>query len=176
MTAILTVPGLFNSGPDHWQTHWERRLPNIHRIHQRDYENAVCSEWVETIQAVVKKHGPDVVLVGHSCGSIAIPHWAAKYPLKIKGAMLVGPSDVELPDFPKNAVGFKPVPLEELPFPTIVVASSEDPYVALERAEYFAKHWGSTVVNIGPAGHINAASGYGPWAEGMELLRTLAEA
>jgi uncharacterized protein len=131
---------------------------------------------VETIQAAVKKHGPDVVLVGHSCGSIAIPHWAAKYPLKIKGAMLVGPSDVELPDFPKNAIGFKPVPLEELPFPTIVVASSEDPYVALERAEYFAKHWGSTVVNIGPAGHINAASGYGPWAEGMELLRTLAEA
>ena len=56
-----------------------------------------------------------------------------------------------------------------------LVASSEDPYIALERAEYFAKCWGSTVVNIGPAGHINSAAGYGPWPEGMEILKRLAE-
>jgi hypothetical protein len=173
MTTILNVPGLFNSGPDHWQTHWERKLPNMQRIHQRDYDKPVCSEWVETIEAAVQKHGPDVVLVGHSSGAIAIPHWAAKYPQKIKGAMLVGPSDVEHPNFLKNATGFKPIPLQKLPFPAVVVASSEDPYVSLERAEYFAECWGARLVNIGPAGHINAASGHGEWAEGMEILETL---
>ncbi len=176
MTAILTVPGLFNSGPDHWQSHWERQLPNIRRIHQQDYENAVCSEWVQAIDATLRQYGDDVVLVGHSCGSIAIPHWAAKHSRKIKGAVLVGPSDVEQPDFPKNAVGFKPIPLEQLPFPSIVIASSEDPYIALPRAEYFAKCWGSRLIDIGPAGHINAASGHGPWPEGRQILeRFIAE-
>ena len=170
MTTILTVPGLFNSGPDHWQSHWERQLPNIHRIHQQDYENAVCSEWIQTIDSAVRQYGEDVVLVGHSCGSIAIPHWAAKYGRKIKGALLVGPSDVEQPDFPKNAVGFKPVPLEKLPFPSIVIASSQDPYIALARATHFSHCWGSELINIGPAGHINAASGHGSWAEGRHIL------
>lgn len=170
---ILTIPGLFSSGPDHWQTHWERTLPNIERIHQRDYENAVCSEWVETIQNVAAESGNEVVLVGHSCGSIAIAHWAKKYDAHIAGAMLVGPSDVEQPDFPKNAIGFAPVPLEPLPFPTIVVASSDDPYVSLERATYFASCWRSTLVNIGPAGHINTASGHGSWPAGIDILKGL---
>lgn len=173
MRRILTVPGLFSSGQDHWQTHWEKTLPNIERIHQRDYENAVCSEWVESIQNAVVASGNDVVLVGHSCGSIAIAHWARKYSVGVAGAMLVGPSDVEQPEFPKNAVGFAPVPLERLPFPTIVVASSNDPYVLLERATYFASCWGSKLVNIGHAGHINTTSGHGPWPEGVEVLRGL---
>ena len=167
---ILTIPGLFNSGPDHWQTHWERSMPNMCRIHQRDYEHAVCTEWIDTIEAAVRRHGSDVVLVGHSCGSIAIAHWAAKYPQKIAGAMLVGPSDAEMPDFPPNAVGFTPIPLQPLPFPAIVVASSEDPFVVFDRATRFAKCWGATLVNIGPAGHINTASGHGPWPEGRKIL------
>lgn len=170
---ILLVPGLFNSGPDHWQSHWERTLPNVERIHQHDYENAVCSEWIDTIQKSVIGRENDVVLVGHSSGSIAIPHWAKKFGGRVAGAMLVGPSDVEAPDFLKNAIGFKPIPLDPLPFPTIVVASSEDPYVSLERATYFASRWGSKLVNIGPAGHINTASGHGPWPEGIEILREL---
>ena len=29
--AILTVPGLNNSGPGHWQTLWEQQLPGCHR-------------------------------------------------------------------------------------------------------------------------------------------------
>ncbi len=170
MTTILTIPGLFNSGPDHWQTHWERSLPNIHRIHQRDYEHAVCSDWVETIDASVREHGSDVVLVGHSCGSIAVPHWAAMYSRKIAGAMLIAPSDAEQPDFPPNAIGFTPIPLQPLPFPTIVVASSQDPDLARDRALHFASCWRAQFVDIGPAGHINTASGHGPWPEGKKIL------
>jgi serine hydrolase len=170
MTIILTIPGLFDSGPDHWQTHWERALPNMHRIRQRDYEQAVCSEWIDTIEAAVRRHGPDVVLVAHSCGSIAIAHWAVKHPQKIAGAMLVGPSDAEMPDFPPNAIGFTPIPLQRLPFPAIVVASSDDPFVTSDRASYFAKSWSAQLINIGPAGHINTASGHGAWPEGRKIL------
>lgn len=171
--TILTIPGLFNSGPDHWQSHWERTLPNIERVHQRDYDNAVCSEWIETIQKAVGGQTAAVVLVGHSCGSIAIAHWAKEFGGHVAGAMLVGPSDVEQPDFPQNAVGFSPVPLDPLPFPSIVVASSDDPFVSLGRAKQFALRWGSKFVNIGPAGHINTSSGHGPWPEGIEILKDL---
>lgn len=170
---ILIVPGLNNSGPDHWQSHWERTLPNIERIQQRDYETPVCSEWIETIQKAVDGRASEVVLVGHSSGSIAIAHWAKKYGVRIAGAMLVGPSDVERSDFPYQITGFKPIPLDPLAFPSIVVASSDDPYVTLQRAMQFASCWRSQLVNLGPAGHINTASGHGAWPEGVEILRQL---
>jgi predicted alpha/beta hydrolase family esterase len=171
--TILTIPGLFNSGLDHWQSHWERTVPNVERIRQRDYKNAVCSEWIETIQKSVTGRAGEVVLVGHSCGAVAIAFWAKEFGGRVAGAMLVGPSDTEQPDFPRNAVGFAPVPLDRLPFPSIVVASGDDPYLSLQRATHFANCWGSKLVNIGPAGHINAASGHGPWPEGIAILKEL---
>ena len=65
------------------------------------------------------------------------------------------------------------MPLQSLPFKTIVVASSNDEYVSLPRAEYFATQWGSTFVNIGDKDHINSASGLGDWPEGYKLLQRL---
>lgn len=65
------------------------------------------------------------------------------------------------------------MPLNRLPFPSIVVASSDDPYVTLERAEEFARAWGSEFVNIGPGGHLNSASGLGDWPVGFALLERL---
>jgi hypothetical protein len=165
------VPGLSNSGPQHWQTLWQPRLPECFRIEQRDFEHAVCAEWVSNIEAAVRTHGEDSVLVGHSCGSIAIPHWAAQTQLKIAGAVMVAPSDVEAEGFPVEAVGFAPVPLTRLPFRTLVIASALDPYLKLERAIKFADAWGSMLVNIGDAGHINTNAGYGPWPEGLRLLQ-----
>ena len=169
---IFTVPGLGSSGPEHWQTHWERQLPNCERIQQRDFDNAVCSEWIANIEAAVQREGDNVVLVGHSSGSLAIAHWGLKFGHKIAGAFIVAPSDVEMPGFPYNPIGFAPIPLQRLPFRSVVVASSEDPYAPFHRSQQFAKAWGSEFVNIGSAGHINAASGHGPWPEGLQLLRS----
>lgn len=170
--TVLTIPGLYNSGPEHWQSHWER-THGFTRVQQRSFNTPLCSDWVENIEAAVLQNGQDVVLVGHSCGAIAIAHWAAKHPRNIKGAMLVAPSDVERDDFPPEAVGFNPIPTTKLPFPTIVVASDTDPYVTPERTKEFAEAWGAKFVNIGDAGHINTLSGFGPWPEGLELLDTL---
>jgi len=88
----------------------------------------------------------------------------------VRGAFLVAPSDVEAPSYPPNAIDFEPMPLAPLPFPSIVVASTNDQYVSLDRAKAFASAWGSRLVVIGDAGHINGASGYGPWPEGEKLL------
>jgi predicted alpha/beta hydrolase family esterase len=87
---------------------------------------------------------------------------------RVRGVLLVGPSDTEAPVYPPGPSGFAPMP--RLPFSSLVVTSRDDIYVSPARARDFAASWGSEVVAIGPAGHINAASGHGPWPEGLALL------
>jgi len=167
------LPGLNNSGPRHWQTRWEE-LYGFIRIQQRDWDTPVCEDWVHTVNEVIAPFPPEkTILIGHSSSCCAIAHWAGKYRRTIKGALLVAPSDVEAPSYPPGTRGFTPMPLSPLPFPSLVVASSDDVYVSMERAAYFAGKWGSAFTDIGRKGHINSASGLGDWPEGYELLKEL---
>jgi predicted alpha/beta hydrolase family esterase len=100
-----------------------------------------------------------------------VAHWAlCGSPLKVAGAFLVAPSDVEASSYPIDPNGFAPVPMARLPFPSIVVASTDDPYASIERSRAFAEAWGSRLVIIGDAGHINADTGFGEWPEGEAML------
>jgi predicted alpha/beta hydrolase family esterase len=63
--------------------------------------------------------------------------------------------------------------MEPMSFSSIVVASSDDRYVSPQAARRFARSWGSQFVLLSDAGHINAAAGFGPWDEGLELLKSL---
>lgn len=174
MTTYLIVPGLGNSGPEHWQTYFENSGDNFHRIEQEEWDAPSCESWITTIdQKVAAFDASNVVLIGHSLGCSAIAHWAVKYQKQIKGALLVAPSDLEAPHYTFPATGFAPIPLQKLSFPSIVVASADDIWVSLERAHYFAESWGSEFITIGNAGHINAASGHTNWEEGMAILRTI---
>ena len=114
-----------------------------------------------------------MVLIGHSLACCTVIHWANKYNRKIKGALLVGPSDADAPSYPKGTTGFIPMPLNRLPFNSIVITSSNDEYVSLERAHYFADSWGSKLVNAGALGHINSSSNLGEWPEGYRILQEL---
>jgi hypothetical protein len=175
MTDILLVPGLWNSGPEHWHTYWERERTDCRRVVQHDWEAPWCTDWVDALEAaVVASRGP-VVLAAHSLGCTLVAHWAASSENvdKVRGALLVAPSDVEAPSYPKVAQGFSPMPLRKLPFPTIVVASSDDPYVTPERAALFARAWGGRLVNVGAKGHVNSDSRLGMWPEGVALLEEL---
>jgi len=87
--------------------------------------------------------------------------------------LLVAPPDPKGASFPSEAIGFSPVPFHPFAFPSIVVASSNDPYGSLEFAGSCALAWGSRFINIGPAGHINSESGLGEWAEGFALYQEL---
>ena len=172
MTNYFIIPGIGNSGEEHWQTFFEKSLPNIQRISQQDWETPNCIDWVETIEKVISNYDfSTVVLIGHSLGCAAINHWANHYNKKIKGALLVAPSDAEAPQYTFKTEGFKPILLDRISFKTIVVASTNDYWLSLERAKLFAESWGSELINIGNAGHINTASGYGKWEEGLKILK-----
>ena len=175
-STILIVPGLGNSDEDHWQTRWERAF-GFQRINQKDWDTPLCSDWIETIDRKVSSlNSESVILVGHSLACSTIGYWSKKYNRKIKGALLVGPSDTEADTYPTGTTGFSHMPLHPLPFKSIVVASTNDFYVSFDRAKLFAEKWGSELVTIGNAGHINVAAGYGEWNFGLELLKKLDEA
>jgi len=174
MTNYFIVPGLGNSGPQHWQTFFENSGDNFMRIEQKEWDAPDCNDWIENIDKAIAGYDlSTIILVGHSLGCATIAHWAKKYKRIIKGALLVAPSDVENPAYTFAATGFTPIPVDKISFKTIVVASTDDVWVTLERAKYFADKWGSELVNIGDAGHINAASGHWQWDEGLEILKQL---
>jgi predicted alpha/beta hydrolase family esterase len=174
MTNYFIVPGLGNSGPEHWQTYFENSGDNFRRIVQQEWNEPNCTDWIATIDKAIEGYDPaTVILIGHSLGCTTIAQWAKRYVKNIKGALLVAPSDVENPVYTFPVTGFSPIPLQAIPFKTIVVASTNDQWVSFERAKFFAANWKSELINIGDAGHINTASGHCRWDEGMEILKRL---
>lgn len=168
---VLTLAGLWNSGPQHWQTLWEQKNPEWVRVPHRDWSNPDCHEWVAELDAAIAACEGPPLLVAHSLGTMLVAQWARSgSDLKIAGAFMVCPSDIEADTYPADKNGFAPVPMEKLPFPSLVVASTNDPYVTIERARAIAQAWGSKLVEIGEAGHVNGDAGYGAWPEGAELL------
>lgn len=173
----IIIPGLGDSGPKHWQSLWQQSLPNAVRVMQRDWQNPQLADWLAALDATLQKVSGDCILIAHSLGVALVAHWALKFhSSKVRAALLVSPSDVDSPAHtPESVRGFAPMPLEPLPFRSIVVASSDDPFVTPARAEQFAKAWRAEIVNIGPRGHINAESNLGDWPQGLAQLAGLAE-
>ena len=174
--SVLIIPGLGDSGPQHWQSLRQASHPEYQRVRQADWEHPSCSDWVSNLDAAISATSRPVVLVAHSMGCIAVVHWAAttgNANKRAAAALLVSPPDVEAETIPVGPTEFAPCPLIRLPFKSIVVASTNDPFATLERARFFAEAWGSESVILKSAGHINAASGYGPWPDGERLLEKL---
>ena len=169
----LIIPGIGNSDHAHWQTLWESANPEVIRVQQRDWNHPVCEEWVNGLEQAVAAIGERPILIAHSLGCLCVAHWAARTSFKIKGALLVAPPNPDDAGFPSEAIGFFPVPLGSFGFPSMVVASSNDPYGSIEFARACASRWGSRFVNIGPTGHINSESGLGDWSEGWALYQEL---
>jgi len=164
---VLTVPGLHGSGPGHWQTLWERAHPEFQRVKQRAWEEPQLDEWAVTIEKAVAAADRPVLLVAHSFGCLAIARASLRIADRVHGALLVSPADPAR--FGVDAL----LPKDGLGFPSILVASSNDPWLELARARSFAREWGSRFINLGACGHINAASGFGQWPFGKLLLDEL---
>ena len=166
---ILIIPGWNNSGPDHWQSRWEGKLKTARRVEQADWDTPRASDWVGRIIEEVAMASRPVLLVAHSLGVPAAVHAADKLPPgMVAGAFLVSAPDLEGSEiWPAKHGGFWPMPMTQLPFPSVLVASSSDPYCELDRARQFAAAWGATLIEAGDTGHINTASGHGPWPEGL---------
>jgi predicted alpha/beta hydrolase family esterase len=166
---ILIIPGHGDSGPDHWQSRWERQLSTARRVEQENWEAPVRDAWVDRIVRAVSRAQRPVVLVAHSLGVVAVAHAAPHLPPgRVRGAFLVGLPDVEPEDFMSEIDrAFAPIPRDPLPFPSVLVVSRTDPYCDYEKAVDIAYSWGAAAVDAGDSGHLNTASGHGPWPEGL---------
>ncbi|MES2424636.1 MAG: alpha/beta hydrolase [Pseudomonadota bacterium] len=173
-STVLLLPGWHNSGPDHWQTRWEQ-AHGYQRVEQHDWERPLRGDWIARIEEVVLGCAGQVVLVAHSLGCIAVAAWAAhsRNTQRVHAALLVVPPDTETPALREALPGWSPIPLLALPFPSVLVASSDDPYCTPPRSQHLATAWQSRAVSVGRAGHLNAASGLGDWPAGHALLTDL---
>ena len=170
----LNVPGLNNSGPNHWQTLWEDAYPQqFSRVEQENWSSPTRNEWVSALHTKLEEYDSPVVLVAHSLGCVTVAHWANENKsAAVIGALLVAPANAEQSSR-ECFKTFCPVPKNRLPFPSIVVASTNDPYAAIENSARLAAYWGSKFVCAGDKGHINAQSGLGDWKEGLSMLSAL---
>jgi predicted alpha/beta hydrolase family esterase len=177
MTTTLILPGLYNSGPGHWQTLWEQSLPGARRVRQRDWEQPKRQDWVAALAAELQRTEGEVVLAAHSLGCALTAWWAsAGMPglgdaSRLRGALLVAPPDVNRPDFP--APSFAPMPTGALPFTCKVIASTDDPWCDRAVAENWAQAWKAECILLGPRGHINGDSGLGQWEQGQAWLKEM---
>jgi predicted alpha/beta hydrolase family esterase len=169
----LIVPGIGNSGPQHWQTLWERQHPAWQRVQQRDWEHPVCEEWVRRLDEAIGLLTMPPVLIAHSLGCLVVAHWAHRSSAPVRAAFLVAVPDPDGAFFPAAAEGFQSVPTTTFQFPSLVVASSDDSFGSVAHAKRCAAGWASSLVEIGAAGHINADSGLGDWPVGRALLDDL---
>ena len=168
---FIIVPGWRDSGPGHWQSLWAERLGNAVRVRQDDWITPSRKAWVASITNTILLQNEPVVIVAHSLGCIATAHLPPEAVERIQGALLVAPADPE-----RRAVlsDFAPVPYQKLPYRSVLVASSNDPFCPVRLAGAYARAWGSEFVRLQDAGHINVESGHGDWPLGIALLQSLA--
>ena len=167
---IIIVPGWRNSGPDHWQSLWAQQLPHAERVEQDDWLVPHRDPWVAALEQLVLSRPEPVVLAAHSLGCITAAHMGPEASARVQGALLVAPAD---PERRAQLADFAPVPYAPLPYRSVLVASSNDPYCPIRRAGAYARAWGSEFVRLQNAGHINVESGFGDWPLGLPLLQSL---
>lgn len=169
---VLVLPGWKNSGPAHWQSHWEDRFPEWQRVQQHNWVHPDRDEWVATLDRYLALATRPVVLLAHSLGCVTVAHWAAlaRQPEKVAAAFLVAPADVERSTVATSLRRFAPIPRQPFPFPSLLVGSDNDPACQAWRACELAQGWGSRFHLLAGVGHINADSGLGDWDAGLGLL------
>ncbi|OCP01934.1 MULTISPECIES: alpha/beta hydrolase [unclassified Ensifer] len=174
MAKTLIVPGLFGSDTGHWQRHWLNDDPQAVLVEQADWDHPKLETWRDSLEREILRYG-NVDLVAHSLGCLLVASLAQR-PLArhVRRALLVAPCDLGATDrLHPGAVDFGQMPELPLPFSSLVVGSLNDPYMPFDRLRHFSTRWGSRLVDLGHAGHINIASGFGRWSHGYDLLKVL---
>ncbi len=171
---VLILPGWQNSGPAHWQSRWERAHGFV-RVEQHDWMRPLRGDWIARLEEVLLACDEPAVLVAHSLGCVQAAAWAAhsRNVHRVKAALLVAPPDVERDDVLQLLPGWSALSWQALPFKTVLFASSDDPFCALQRSRQFAAAWGADFEEAGPHGHLNAESGLADWPGAYEQLLQL---
>jgi predicted alpha/beta hydrolase family esterase len=168
----IFLAGIANSGDGHWQRAWHERLADSIWLEHKEWHAPNRDEWVKELQACLWKLHGSVVVVAHSLGCLLVAEWSRNHEdPSLAGAFLVAVPDPDGPAFPAEVRGFKDPTVTKLPFPSMVVASQDDPYGSIDFARGMAETWGAEFVDVGAKGHINATSGVGDWDDGWELFQ-----
>jgi predicted alpha/beta hydrolase family esterase len=170
---VIHLPGIGNSGEQHWQSLWEREDASIRRFQPRDWDRPQLTDWSLALNQAVEASAGPIVLVAHSLACLLVVHWAASNSSQVSrvaGAMLVAVPDPESVAFPVEAASFGPAPQQPLAFPVLLLASGNDPYASLAYTKRCTRQWQAGMIELGDVGHINGASGLGDWPQGRALL------
>ncbi|MDL2408660.1 alpha/beta hydrolase [Rhizobium calliandrae] len=174
MSKVLILPGLFGSGEGHWQHYWLQDQPDCRLVDQEDWDHPNLQDWMTKLDAALEAAG-EAYVVAHSLGCLLAARLAGRPTAqRVKGALLVAPCDLSATEaLHAGHISFGTMPTEALPFPSMTIGSLNDIYMTLDRLTLFGRLWKSDLRNIGLAGHINVASGFGRWPSGYGLLETL---
>lgn len=147
MSAIVILPGIGGSGESHWQTFWQKSDPSMVRFQPTDWDKPDLNDWLAALDRAIEEAAQAPILVAHSLACLLVAHWAARGPgRQVQGAFLVAVPDPDGPAFPAvEAASFRAVPETTLPFPALVVASSDDPYGSVSYALEVARRLGVPV-------------------------------
>lgn len=143
-------------------------------VDQEDWDNPAPDSWGAKLHREIMMATRPVVIIAHSVGVLTTVHAAQNLAdTKVRGAFLVAAPDPENKAVSKPTRRFAPLPQDPLPFPSFLIASITDPYCTVPRAVDFATAWGSEYHASGADGHLNEASGHGPWPEGLMMFTRL---
>jgi predicted alpha/beta hydrolase family esterase len=177
---VVIVPGLRGHVEEHWQTRLAAALPTARVVPSFGRPKHDLAGRVADLHRVVLEAARPVTIVAHSAGCLTTVHWARRYDVPVHGALLATPPDLARPlppEYPSLAElrdsGWLPIPSERLRFPSIVAASANDTLGDSARVQDLADSWGSTLIDVGPVGHLNPAAGYGDWPGAEALLDVL---
>lgn len=171
---VLILPGWQNSGPGHWQSRWQA-LHGFERVEQADWQHPLRGDWMMRLEEALLADPRPAALVAHSLGCQLVAAWAAhsRHAARVCAALLVAPPDTARADMPPQLSSWRAIVRDRLPFPALVVHSTDDPFCAPERAQQMAADWAAQSLALGRAGHINADTGLGDWPAGLALLHAL---
>lgn len=164
MPPVLIVPGLHNSGPDHWQSRWHRQHPHWQRITGQPWQDPDLTIWSEQVASWLRANTEPVHIIAHSFGTLASLVAARRYPERVASLFLVAPADPALLQIDEQALSLPAAA------PGVIVGSRNDPWMSTDRLQHWQRVWNLPALDAGAAGHINAASGHGDWAEGLRWL------
>ena len=166
---LVTVPGLHGSEGAHWQSWLERQFTRSLRVEQDDWDAPDLALWSRALARLLARERGPFLLAAHSFGCLATAHALQQglVAADVAGVLFVAPASPEKFRF---AGAFE---ARRLSVPSILVGSETDPWMPFEGAQRLAQQLGSAFVNLGDAGHINTAAGFGPWPRAKYFIDTL---
>ena len=164
---VLLLHGWGGSDYPHWQS-WlageiAKNYGTVSFLEFSDFESPSFSVWKQELLTHLKEFKPDIVI----CHSLANTLWFhlcnTNAIQKVQKLYLVAPPSIkcEIPELGN----FFPLDMPKNPHAkeTLLVASTNDPYMNIDEAKELQKSLGVEMVVLENAGHINADSGYGEW-------------